>query len=295
VPTKYGGSFTIERLHWDEAALHEVRHRVADRTHSIRKTDPSIRDNFKSMTSMILPVQLSREDARLYDAVLTRADQARNDDEGGLAGFALLLQHVASNPLALLRTDVPFGAELAAKHPRLITSAHCNKLAMFIDQVEAIRDAGDKCVVFTQWVHTSLELISDELRRRDLSHVTHHGQMTRTAAQLAQDQFRGDPSITVFLSSDAGAFGLNLPEAKYVVSYTPSPSWDTAMQRAERINRADSQWDTTAYTMITDDTIEVRIAQVCEERRQLAAATMGTTETLNTTETVPDMRWLIFG
>ena len=33
------------------------------------------------------------------------------------------------------------------------------------------------------------------------------------------------------------------------------------MQRSERINRADSQLDgLTAYTMVTDDTIETRIA-----------------------------------
>jgi hypothetical protein len=68
------------------------------------------------------------------------------------------------------------------------------------------------------------------------------------------------------------------------------------MQRSERINRADSQLDgLTAYTYVTDDTIETRIAQVCEERRLLAANTLGTAETLNSEGTTPDNRWLIFG
>ena len=223
-------------------ALHEIRHRVADRVHAIRKSDPTIRDNFKGMTSLVLPVQLSRQDARLYDMVVERADQARTKEDGkGLAQYAQLLRHICNNPLALRRTDIEFGREIADKHPNLITAAYSAKVAMLVDQVEVIRDAGDKCVVFTQWVHTSLDLISDELRRRDISHVTHHGQMTRTAAQSAQDQFRGDSSITVFLSSDAGAFGLNLPEARAVLNYEPSHSWDVMMQRSERINRADSQ------------------------------------------------------
>ena len=169
VPTKYGGSFTIEKLNWNLGRLHEVRHRVADRVHSIRKTDPAIRDMFKGMTSMITPVQLSREDARLYDAVISRAEQANENDEGGLAQYALLLRHICNNPLALRRTEIEFGAELVERYPTLITSAHSAKVDMVVDQLESIRDAGDKCVLFTSWVYTSLDLIADELRRRDIS------------------------------------------------------------------------------------------------------------------------------
>ena len=297
VPTKYGGSFEIEKLNWNLSRLHEVRHRVSDRTHAIRKTDPAIRDMFKGMTSQITPVQMSREDSRLYDMVLDRAEDARKGDEGGLAQYAQLLRHVCNNPLALRRTDIEFGAELCETQPHLITSKNCAKIAMLVDQLEAIRDAGDKAVVFTQWVKTSLMLIADELNRRNISYVTHHGQMTSSVAQLAQDTFRREDSITVFLSSDAGAYGLNLPEARSVISYEPTFSWDILMQRSERINRADSQLDgLTSYTMVSDDTIEQRIAQVCEERRQLAANTLGTAETINTDEVDPETtEWLIFG
>jgi hypothetical protein len=296
VPTRYGGSIEIEKIHWHNARLHEVRHRVADRVHSVRKTDPSVRHLFKGMTSLITPVQMSPEDGRLYDAVITRAEQANDNGEGDLAGYALLLQHVCNNPLALRRTEVEFGAVLVEKYPKLITSAHSAKVAMVVEQLEAIKDAGDKVVLFTQWVRTSLELIADELARRNISYVAHHGGMARTTAQLAIDQFRSDPSITTFLSSDAGAFGLNLPEARYIINWEPSHSWDIMMQRSERINRADSQLEgLTAYTMVTDDSIEGRIMQVCEERRLLAASTLGTSEVLNTDETPPDMRWLIFG
>ena len=299
LPTKYGHYFELEKLTWNLPALHEVRHRVADRVHAIRKTDPSIREQFKNMTSLITPVQMSPEDGRLYDMVVTRADTARDHEDGkGLAQYAQLLRHICNNPLALRRTEIEFGHEIADKHPRLITAANSAKVMMLMDQLEVIRDAGDKCVVFTQWVHTSLELIADELRRRDLSHVTHHGQMSQSAAQEAQDRFRGDPGITVFLSSDAGAFGLNLPEARYVISYEPTFSWDILMQRSERINRADSQLEgLTAFTFITDDSIEQRIAAVCEERRLLASTTLGTVETLNTAadETPEQLQWLIFG
>jgi len=299
IKTKSGGYFDIEKLTWNLPRLHEVRHRISDRVHAIRKTDPDIRDTFKDMRSIVTPVQLSREDGRLYDAVVERADVARKQEEGlGLAQYAQLLRHICNNPLALRRTDIEFGHELVLRYPNLITSQNCNKIAMLIDQLEAIRDASDKAVVFSQWVKTSLLIIAAELDRRGISYVVHHGQQTRIAAQTAQDQFRRDDAITVFLSSDAGAYGLNLPEARAVINYEQSFSWDTMMQRAERINRADSQLDgLTSWTMITDDTIEVEIAKVCEERRQLAATTMGTIETLDTgiDESPELLERLIFG
>lgn len=296
VPTKYGGHFEVEKINWNNQALHEIRHRVSDRTHAIRKTDPAIREMFKGMVSQITPVQMSREDGRLYDMVLERAEKAKKNDEGGLAQYAQLLRHICNNPLALRRTEVEFGRVLCEQHPKLITAKNCAKIAMLADQLEATRDAGDKVVVFTEWVHTSLELIAAELHRRDISFVAHHGGMPRNIAQLAQDEFRKRDGITVFLSSDAGAYGLNLPEARSVISYEPTFSWDILMQRSERINRADSTLDgLTSYTMVTDDTIEQRIAQVCEERRQLAANTLGTDETINTEETSESTEWLIFG
>ena len=296
VPTKYGRSIQLTNIEWDHRALHEVRHRVTDRIQSVRKTDPALVEVFKGMSSVITPIQLSDEDRRLYTMVEDRARQALTNEEGGLAQYAQLLRHICNNPAALHRTDIPFGRQLAAQYPKLATSAHSAKLEVLCEQLEGIRDEGDKAVVFSSWVNTSLLLIAKELTKRKISHVVHHGGMSAKAAQEAQDQFRSDPEITVFLSSDAGAFGLNLPEARSVISYEPTFSWDIMMQRAERINRADSWLDNlTSYTLVTDDTIEERIAAVCDERRQLAAVTLGTVETLNTTVNETSPEWLIFG
>ena len=296
VPTKYGRSIQLTNLEWDHQALHEVRHRVGDRTQSVRKTDPALAGVFKGMSSLITPIQLSDEDRRLYAMVREQARHALENEEGGLAQYAQLLRHICNNPEALHRTDIPLGGQLAAQYPKLATSAHCAKLEVLVAQLEGIRDEGDKAVVFTSWVNTSLLLISKELTKRKINHVIHHGGQDRPVAQAAQDEFKRNPDVTVFLSSDAGAFGLNLPEARYVISYEPTFSWDILMQRSERINRADSWLDgLTSYVYICEDSIEERIAAVCDERRQLASVTLGTVETLNTTHNENNPAWLIFG
>ena len=103
----------------------------------------------------------------------------------------------------------------------------------------------------------------------------------------------------MFLSSDAGAYGLNFQEARYVINYEPTYSWDTLMQRSERINRADSYLDgLTSYVYVTEDSVEERVWARCNERRELAAATQGTTEALSYTggrTEMADLHYLIFG
>ena len=78
-------------------------------------------------------------------------------------------------------------------------------------------------------------------------------------------------------------------------------SFDLLMQRSERNNRADSQFDTTTYAYVTEDTVEERIWEINDGRRRLSESTQGTRETLNYGEQHIDQseeaarEWLIFG
>lgn len=299
ITARNGRVFTITEYDWDLAKLQEVRHRVAGHAQHVRKTDPGVRENFRGMQTVVVPVQLSDEDREVYQAVADRAREARDGGEGGMSGYFRLLRYVCNTPEALLHTSDEYGRELAARMPDLVTSANSAKMEMFLDQVEGIRDAGDKAVVFTQWTNLSLFILARHLEKRGVSHVTHYGVgMTDRQAQQAQDRFKSDPSVAVFLSSDAGAYGLNMQEARYVISYECPYSYDILMQRGERINRADSYLDgLTSYVYVTDDTVEERIWQVNNRRRELASATLGTTEALSYGDEPAgdELDWLVFG
>lgn len=299
ITARNGRVFTIVEYDWDLHRLQEVRHRVADRAQHVRKTDPGVRDNFRGMQTVVVPVQMSDEDRDLYDEVSRRAREAKEAGEGGMAGYFQLLRYICNTPEALLHTSNEYGKELAGRFPDLVTSANSAKMEMFLDQVEAIRDAGDKAVVFTQWTNLSLFLLSAQLDKRGIPHVDHYGVgMTDRQAQQAQDRFKADPAVTVFLSSDAGAYGLNMQEARYVINYECPYSYDTLMQRGERINRADSYLDgLTSYVYVTDGTVEERIWQVNNRRRELASATLGTTEALSYGDepTGEELDWLVLG
>lgn len=296
MPTRYG-SFPVTFYEWSTANLHEVRHRVCDRSQSVRKTDPSIRDLFKGLQTVVVPVQLSREDQRLYDAIV---DMARPVKEAGgnLMPYYRLLRYVCNNPEALRRTADPQGKQLAKEHPKLVSGAHSAKLEAVLDLVESIRDGGDKTLIFTQWVDMSLDLIAAALDKAGIRYVTHHGGQSGKDNQQAQEEFKTDPEVTVFLTSDAGAHGLNMIEARYVIHYESPYSYDVMMQRSNRIDRADSYLDgLTSYVFVTDDSVEQRVWGICNERRELASATLGTTEVLSysSRSESENLEFLIFG
>lgn len=276
-----GGFFSHTFFDWDHPSLHEVRHRISDRAQSVRKTDPSVKGLFKGLQTLEEPVQMSSQDRQLYDVIVGHATTAHERGES-LAPYYRLMRYVCNNPEALLHTRDELGMELAAQYPKLCTPNNSSKLEMVCDKIEAIRDEGDKVVVFTAWTNLSLFLIAKALDRRKINYVLHYGVgMSDAQAHAAETRFKQDHTITVFLSSDSGAYGLNLQEARFVVNYECPYSYDLLMQRSERINRADSWLDgLTNYVYTCQDTVEERIWQVNNERRRLAAATAGTSETL---------------
>jgi SNF2 family DNA or RNA helicase len=96
------------------------------------------------------------------------------------------------------------------------------------------------------------------------------------------DDFKSTPSITAFMSSDAGALGLSFQNARYVINIDPTYDYDLLTQRNKRIDRADSYLDgLTSYVLITEGSIEERLWRVCQARMAVSAATQGTDERLS--------------
>ena len=284
------GSDTDE---WNRARLHEIRHRVADRTQAVRKSDPGVREYFKGMQTVVVPIHMSSQDRSLYEMIRTDAreliEATPAGESPGLAimGHYRMLRYVCNTPESLMVSQDEFALRLQSEVPDSLTSAHCAKLETFLDQITEIADQGDKVVAFCHFTNLGMLLLAPHLDKRGINYVLHYGVgQSAKARQLAQEQFKTNPAVTLFLSSDAGSHGLNLPEARYVINYDVPRSYDLLMQRSERINRADSKLDgMTSYCYVTtfpegDEApcVEQEIWAENERRRLIAAATMGTVE-----------------
>lgn len=284
---KNGARFTKTFFTWDDHKLQEIRHRVSPHVQAIRKTDPGIRDTFKGMQTVVHPIQMSEQDWKLYQIV---EDMAKQEMEDGfvVTEHLRVLRYICNTPESLSYSESKLAQQLVNDYPKLITSKNSSKVEVFLDQVEAAAEAGEKVVAFTQYTHLTLFILQEQLAKRGLKFVSHFGSgMTDKEAQEAQDIFKASDDITLFLSSDAGAHGLSFQEARFVINYDVPYSYDLLMQRGDRINRADSYLDgLTSYVYVTDGTVEERILQVNNSRRRLASVTQGTNESLNTNATV---------
>ncbi len=121
---------------------------------------------------------------------------------------------------------------------------------------------GAKAVIFSFFGQSVLPLLATALREARVKVYTYHGQMTDPEREQSRSQFRADPEPCVFLTSDAGARGINLPEASYVIEYDSALTHDMREQRVNRCSRIDgSKKLLTCQTLVLDRTVETTIVQ----------------------------------
>ena len=280
------GRIPITNYSWSTDALSEVRHRVVDMVQTLRKTDPGVRENFKTMSTEVIDVQPSNEEKKLFDAILADAEEQQElqGEEFAVTEHYMALRFLSNTPAALLASESGVCQRLVEKFGReKIQKMASSKFEMVADMIEEIQGQGDQVVVFTHWTHMSLFPLAEVLKERGLKHVVHYGTgMTDKEAQKAQDGFKADPTITAFVSSDAGAMGLNFQNARYVLMVESPYDYDLFMQRRDRIDRADSYLEgLTCYVMVAENEVEQRIWRVMNKRRLLSSTVQGTVEDLS--------------
>jgi non-specific serine/threonine protein kinase len=127
-----------------------------------------------------------------------------------------------------------------------------------------------KALVFSQFLGM-LALIKEKLKEQKVPFEYFDGSSSSTERQRAIENFQNNDECRVFLISlKAGGVGLNLTAADYV--YIVDPWWNPAVeqQAIDRTHRIGQTKSIFAYRMICVDTIEDKILQLQERKRNLA-------------------------
>lgn len=128
---------------------------------------------------------------------------------------------------------------------------------------EKIENHDDKVIVFSDKNDVALPYIAEWFDKWGISYVEYHGTLSATQKQEAQDKFRNDPSVQVFLSSDAGQDSIDLPEASMTIHYSDPWTQATKLQRANRQDRIDSVKESVQeITLRVPNTVEDRKAEI---------------------------------
>jgi SNF2 family DNA or RNA helicase len=122
-----------------------------------------------------------------------------------------------------------------------------------------------------------LAIVRERLKGTDHEYLD--GKTTDRQAHV--ERFQNDPECRLFLVSlKAGGLGLNLTAADYV--FVLDPWWNPAVeaQAVDRAHRIGQERQVFAYRLIARDTVEEKVLQLQETKRNLADAILGASNSL---------------
>ena len=135
------------------------------------------------------------------------------------------------------------------------------------DHLETDDDA--KVVIFTSYVGM-VDLIQEQLNG-----TIYTGRMNAKEKEKSKEKFLTDPACRVFISSDAGGYGVDLPNANLLINYDLPWSSGLTMQRNGRIKRASSRWPTVVIQdMLINGSIELRQYEMLQQKNAVADAVL---------------------
>jgi SNF2 family DNA or RNA helicase len=150
------------------------------------------------------------------------------------------------------------------------------KLDAVIQYVEEHIEANEdhKVVIFTCYLGM-LPLIQEALAAKKIVSTLYSGLLNAKEKEESKTSFQTSKEVRVLISSDAGGYGVDLPQANLLVNLDLPWSSGTAIQRNSRIRRASSAW---SHVVIQDflvlNSIEERQHQMLMQKNAVADAVM---------------------
>jgi superfamily II DNA or RNA helicase len=234
----------------------------------LRRLKSTVLDELPEKIEDVRTCALSDDQVRLYrDAVDGRGAELAREIEAAADGhlpyihvFALLslLKKICDHP-ALALGDLGRAAELAS-----------GKWDLYQEILGECLESGHKVVVFTQFLGM-IELMARHLDGLGVGYVQLTGASVRRGEIV--DRFNQDPACRVFLGSlKAGGTGIDLVGGSAVIHY--DRWWNAAKedQATDRVYRLGQRRAVQVFKLVTEGTLEEKIAALIEKKRQMMAS-----------------------
>ncbi|GIP35675.1 DEAD/DEAH box helicase [Paenibacillus sp. J2TS4] len=290
---EFTGKFAqaIERSS-DPAALQAVQSLIRPFLLRRVKKDPAIQldlpDKYESKTY----VSLTAEQASLYEnhiqQMFERLDRLTAMERRGLILSSLTkLKQLCNHPALLLKEPAP-----------ILWEDRSNKVERLLEMVSELRQEGDRCLIFTQYVDTGkmLQSILNSTLQEPVMFL--HGGTPRATRELMISHFQGEPTPVLpwkqevgkqaeeqqercgifLLSLKTGGTGLNLTAANHVFHF--DRWWNPAVenQATDRAFRIGQTRDVQVHKFVTLGTLEEKIDEMIERKQGLSQQIVGSGE-----------------
>ncbi|NNN38220.1 DEAD/DEAH box helicase, partial [Streptomyces sp. S3(2020)] len=257
----------------DEEAVRRLARLVRPFLLRRKKSDPGIVPELPPKTETDHPVPLTREQASLYEAVVRESLLAIETAEGiARRGLVLkllgALKQICDHPALYLKEGPGEAGRLAVRS---------GKLALLDELLDTLLAEDGSALVFTQYVGMA-RLITAHLTDRAVPVDLLHGGTPIPERERMVDRFQSGATPVLVLSLKAAGTGLNLTRAGHVVHF--DRWWNPAVeeQATDRAYRIGQTQPVQVHRLITEGTVEDRIAEMLEAKRALADAILGSGE-----------------
>ena len=234
----------------------------------LRRTKTQVLEELPSRTEITLHVDMSPAEMAFYEALRQKAiaTLAESDAQAGAKHLQVLAE------IMKLRR--------ACCNSRLVmadSSLPSAKLELFGETLAELLENRHKALVFSQFVG-HLHIIRDYLDQKKISYQYLDGSTPAKKRKVMVDKFQGGEGDVFLISLKAGGTGLNLTAADYVIHM--DPWWNPAVedQASDRAHRIGQQRPVTIYRLVTKGTIEEKIVQLHQHKRDLADSLLEGTE-----------------
>ncbi|MBD3919409.1 DEAD/DEAH box helicase [Paenibacillus sp. PR3] len=247
-----------------------------------KKKDPNIMLDLPDKNEMKTYINLTGEQSALYEQTVKELMDEVKKLEGIQRKAAILsaltrLKQLCDHPVLFTKEAVPVPEderEEAAESAMLI--GRSAKLERLLDLVKELRDEGERCLIFTQYIGMG-EMLQRVIARELGEPVLYlHGGSSKTARDRMIEQFQSrelpateQPNVFI-LSIKAGGVGLNLTAANHVFHF--DRWWNPAVenQATDRAYRMGQTRDVQVHKFISLGTLEERIDEMLESKQQLS-------------------------
>jgi superfamily II DNA or RNA helicase len=150
-------------------------------------------------------------------------------------------------------------------------SSKLEELGRLLDQLKD--EADRKIILFSEWT-TMLSLIEPLLAARRMDFVRLDGSVPQKKRRDLIHRFQNDPACTLFITTNAGATGLNLQAANTVINV--DLPWNPAVleQRIARAHRMGQKHPVQVFLLVTTDTLEENLLATLSAKHELSLAVL---------------------
>lgn len=237
------------------------------------KTDKDIIKDLPEKVEQKIYCNLSKEQASLYEAVvkdvMAQIEQTDGIERKGLVLSSLMkLKQICNHPAQFLQDGSEF------------TPERSHKLSRHTDMLQEAIENGESLLIFSQFREICEQLHKFIVKTLHYNTYLIHGGTIRAKREQMIEEFQHpqtEPSVFI-LSLKAGGVGITLTKANHVFHF--DRWWNPAVenQATDRAFRIGQTKNVFVHKFIALGTLEERIDQMIEDKKQLSESIVGDTE-----------------